>query len=108
MVQMSGGEFNMEYDQESTFWRASCLQHDVVDIFRMASDCAFEPRSVVAANAAMDKSNHTHKLYETLKTGEDFNDAIFRTAYGLRGLGMPLKGLKHNVKSLNAFVLQKF
>ena len=71
----------------------------------MACDCAFEPRSVVAANVAMDKSSHTHKLYEDLNTGEDFNDALFRTAYGVKGLGMPLKGLKNNVKNLNAFVL---
>jgi len=28
-----------------------------------------------------------------LKTGESFNDAVFKAAYGLKGLGLPLKGL---------------
>lgn len=71
----------------------------------MVSDCAFEPRSVVAANVGIDKNSHTHKIYHSLNTGEDFNDYIFKTAYGLRGVGLPLKGLSGNVKNLSAFVL---
>ena len=50
MVQMSGGNFEMDYDQESTYWKANCLAHDVYDIFSMMTDCALEPRSVSAAN----------------------------------------------------------
>lgn len=50
MVQMSGGDFEMNYDQESAFFNAHCLQHDVVDIFNMVADCAFEPRSHTSAN----------------------------------------------------------
>ena len=50
MVQMSGGEFEMDYDQENAYFKANCLSHDVVDIFNMMADCALEPRSVVAAN----------------------------------------------------------
>ena len=50
MVQMAGGNFEMDYDQENAFFRASCLAHDVVDIFNMVADCALEPRSVVAAS----------------------------------------------------------
>jgi len=53
MVQMSGGEFEMDYDQESTYFKAHCLSHDVVDIFNMMADCALEPRSVVAANVSV-------------------------------------------------------
>lgn len=47
---MSGGEFEMDYNQENTYFKAHCLSHDVVDIFNMMADCALEPRSVVAAN----------------------------------------------------------
>lgn len=50
---MSGGDFEMEYDQESTYWKAHCLNHDVVDIFNMMADCALEPRSAVAASVIM-------------------------------------------------------
>jgi len=42
----------MEYNQENSYFRASCLSHDVVDIFNMIADCALEPRSVVAASVA--------------------------------------------------------
>lgn len=108
MVQMSGGEFEMDYDQESTYFKAHCLSHDVVDIFNMMADCALEPRSVVAANAAMDKMHYQHELEAMLKTGHLINDTLFQTAYGNHGLGMPLHGLTHNYKYLHAHVLQKF
>jgi hypothetical protein len=32
-----------------------------------------------------------------LKNGEEFNDTLFKTAFGPRGLGNPLKGLRGNV-----------
>jgi len=108
MVQMSGGNFEMDYDQESTYWKANCLSHDVYDIFSMMSDCALEPRSVPAANIGMAKNHENHELSENLHTGEEFNDKLFSTAFGLRGLGLPIKGLRHNVKNLKANVLQKF
>jgi len=43
----------------------------------MVVDCALEPRSVVAANIGIYKNKNTHKLDKHLKTGEDFNDALF-------------------------------
>jgi mitochondrial-processing peptidase subunit alpha len=39
---------------------------------------------------------------------EEFNTAVFRTAFGLKGLGLPLRGLKGNVGNLSSYVLQKF
>jgi processing peptidase subunit alpha len=108
MVQMSGGEFEMDYDQESTYFKANCLAHDVVDIFNMMADCALEPRSVVAANVAMEKMHYQHELEALLKTGHIINDTLFQTAFGGHGLGMPLHGLTHNYKYLHAHVLQKF
>lgn len=108
IVQMSGGKFEMKYDQENAYFHATSLAQDTVDMFNMVADCALEPRSVVAANVSINKGHETHKLDSRLQTGEAFNDTVFRTAYGLKGLGMPLKGLKGNVDNLTAFVLQKF
>jgi processing peptidase subunit alpha len=105
MVQMSGGEFEMEYDQESAYFKAHCLAHDVVDIFNMTADCALEPRSVVAANLGIEKNSYTHHIEDG---AHSFNESLMRTAYGLRGLGMPINGLKQNNKYLTANVLQKF
>lgn len=98
----------MEYDQESTYFGASCLAHDAVDVFGIIADCALEPRSVMASEVGAHKNAETHKLEAYLKTGEEFNNAIFKTAYGLKGLGLPLKGLPGNVKNLTHYTLQKF
>jgi len=102
---MSGGTFDMEYDQESTYFKANCLSHDVVDVFNMVADCALEPRSFLAAEVGKSKNEDSHKLDKYMKTGESFNEAVFQTAFGLRGLGMPLKGLKGNVTNLSSLTL---
>lgn len=107
-VQMSGGDFDMDYDQETTYWRAHCLAHDVVDVFRIMTDCALEPRSVTAANVALHKNLGTHKLEDQLNTGEAFNEAVFKTAFGQQGLGLPLRGHRNNIANLTAYTLQKF
>lgn len=107
VTQMSGGSFEMDYDRENTYWKASCLAHDVVDVFSMMVDCAFEPRSVVAANVGMYKNTQSHKLEE--QNGNiTFNDNLFKIAYGPRGLGNPLLGSKGNIGNLTADTLQKF
>ena len=84
---MTGGKFEMEYDQETAYFSVNCLGHDVVDILRMMTDCALEPKSVVAANVAQNKNKNTHKLEELIQTGEEFNNFIFSTAFGSSGLG---------------------
>lgn len=71
----------------------------------MVADCALEPRSVVTANVGISKNQDTHKLDNYLKTGEHFSEAIFSTAFGLTGLGLPLKGLKGNVENLTSYTL---
>ena len=50
MIQMSGGETSMEYDEETLFFRSSCFDYDTIDMFRMLSDMAFEPRTILSAN----------------------------------------------------------
>lgn len=108
MVQMSGGWASMKYDQESATFSNSCLAHDAVDMFSMLADVALEPRSVVSANVSMDKMKHKHAMEKILGTGKELNDALFATAYGLKGLGMPLLGLESNIEYLNAQKIQKF
>lgn len=46
---MSGGKFDMDFNQETTLFHGSCLSHDGVDFFNMMADCALEPRSVLAS-----------------------------------------------------------
>jgi processing peptidase subunit beta len=66
---MSGGRFAMDYNQETTYFKAHCLEHDVVDIVKMMADCALEPRSVVAANVGISKNHDSHKLASKLNNG---------------------------------------
>lgn len=108
MVQMTGGNFTMNYDQETTQFNASCLAHDVYDILSMTCDCALEPRSAVAAGVGIRANKDSLALEQSVGTGIDFNDLLFRTAYGLKGLGMPILGLASNVEYLNAHTLQAF
>jgi len=42
---MSGGETSMEYDEESMLYKTSCFDYDAVDMFRMISDMALEPKN---------------------------------------------------------------
>lgn len=57
MIQMSGGETSMEYDEETIFYKTTCFDYDVIDMFRMLSDMAFEPRTILSANVRKTKIN---------------------------------------------------
>ncbi len=50
MTQMSGGDFTMDYDQERAYFKMHCMDHDVLDMFRVLSDCALEDRTPMAIN----------------------------------------------------------
>jgi len=54
------------------------------------------------------KNTYDHYLDDHFNHGQKFNDKLFSTAYGLHGLGLPIHGLRHTVKYLNAHVLQRF
>lgn len=49
-MQMSGGDFSMDFDQEKTYYKAYCMEYDIKAIFQMISDCALEERSPMAIN----------------------------------------------------------
>ena len=105
MIQMSGGDFEMDYDQERTYYRGNCIEYDVSDIFQMMVDCALEPRSVLAANVARSKNQKSHDLHHHLAKFDPFIDnteSLLRTAYGMQGLGMPRLGLEKNVGNIDA------
>lgn len=53
MIQMSGGEAEMEFDEETMWFNTHCFEYDATDMFRMIADCAFEPRSYLAANVIL-------------------------------------------------------
>jgi hypothetical protein len=98
----------MDYNRESAFFRAACLSHDVIDVFSMMADCAFEPKNFVSANVGMYKNGKSHQLDTLLGGNQSFNDAIYSTAFGKTGLGNPLNGNKANISNLTAFVIQEF
>lgn len=111
MIQMSGGAMDMDYDQETTYFRGNCIEYDTVDMFQMLVDIALEPRSVLAANVAKSKNRKSHALAEHLAKFDPFafnEDLLLRTAYGYNSLGMPTLGLEGNVEQIDARVLQKF
>lgn len=108
ITQMSGGEFEMDYNRENAYYRASSLSHDVVDVFSMIADSAFEPKNYVSTSVGIYKNSNSHKLETFLGSNEVFTDSIFRAAYGRKGLGMPIQGLRSNVNYLTAHVIQKF
>lgn len=44
-------------------------------------------------------------IFNIFLGGEAFNEAIFKTAFGLTGLGMPLRGFKSNIGNLSAYTI---
>lgn len=52
VIQMSGGDMQMDYDQERMYFKGHCLEYDVIDMFQVMTDIAFEPRNLMAANVA--------------------------------------------------------
>jgi predicted Zn-dependent peptidase len=111
MIQMSGGDMTMDYDQEKMLFKGHCLEYDVIDMFQMMVDIALEPRSVLAANVAKSKNRKSHDLHKHLHKYDPFSDnseLLLRTAYGYNTLGMPRLGLEHNVESIDARLLQQF
>jgi len=109
LVLNSGGELDMEYDQESTYVKANCLAHHVNDIFDTMAQSILKPISTPAGNIAVDRIKQEYQMMEQMgAVGEDLNDSIMRTAYGLQGLGMPLQGVKDNFMRLSTGTIQRF
>jgi len=111
MIQMSGGETTMEYDEETLFYKSNCFDYDTVDMFRLLSDIAFEPRSMLSANVAKGKNKFSFQLHKHLGGYNPFQDnpqRLMTTAYGYNTLGMPLMGLESNIGNIDSKMLQDF
>jgi len=111
MIQMSGGNFSMDYDQERMYFRGHCIEYDVSDMFQMMVDCALEPRSVLAANVARAKNTKSHELADHLAKFDPFfsnQELLLRTAFGYNTLGMPKLGTAGGVDNIDARSLQQF
>jgi predicted Zn-dependent peptidase len=111
MIQMSGGSFTMDYDQERMYFKGHCIEYDVSDMFQMMVDCALEPRSVLSANVARSKNAKSHELADHLAHFDPFmsnNELLMRTAYGYNTLGMPHLGTQGGVDNIDARSLQQF
>ena len=77
----------------------------------MMVDIALEPRSVMSANVAKDKSKKSHALRAHLQQFDPFaftEEKVLKTAFGYNTLGNPLHGLEGNVGNIDARILQKF
>lgn len=101
----------MDYDQEATYFRGSCIEYDVSDMFQMLVDISLEPRSVLAANVARSKNRKSHDLSNHLQKFDPFaynQELLLTTAYGYNTLGNPIRGLAANVDNIDARVMQKF
>ena len=108
MVQMSGGRYAMDFSREHTIFKATCLSHDVVDIFTMMTDCVFEPRNFVSTNVAINKLPHSHLLAKLTNSHHEMTDKIFQACYGSYGLGNPILGAEKNILNLDAYTMQQF
>lgn len=111
MIQMSGGDMTMDYDQERTYYKGHCIEYDVTDMFQMMVDIALEPKSVFAANVGKSMNQKAHDLHKHLTKFDPFadnQDLLLRTAYGYNTLGMPRLGLESNIGNIDARVLQQF
>lgn len=109
--QMSGGDLSMDYDQERMYFKGNCIQYDTIDMFQVLTDCALEPRSLMAANVARSKNQKSHDLAKHLAKYDPFADnqeLLLRTAYGYHTLGNPRLGLESNIGNLDARILQQF
>lgn len=84
------------------------MSHDVIDVFSMMADCAFEPKNFVSSSVGVHKNEKSHLLDAHLGGNQSFNDAIYATAFGKGGLGNKLYGNKNNVANLTAYVVQNF
>jgi len=50
LIQNSGGELEMEYDQENTYFKAHCLEHHIGDVFGAMVSAALKPIPTATAN----------------------------------------------------------
>jgi predicted Zn-dependent peptidase len=111
MTQMAGSDVDVNYDEETMYYRTYAFDYDVTDMFRMLSDMAFEPRSMMNANVAKEKNRQFFELQHHLSHYNAFGknpEYLLTTAYGYNTLGMPKWGFESNIGNIDAKMLQEF
>ncbi len=111
MIQMSGGDTDMDYDEETMYFKANCFEYDAIDMFRLLADISFEPRTMLSSNVARDKVKAAFKLNKHLSGYHPFQEnpqRLLTTAYGYNTLGMPKKGMETNVGNIDSEMLKNF
>ena len=101
----------MTYDQEKTYLKCNCIEYDAPDMLQVLLDCAFEPRSALAASIGRAKNKKMQQLTNQMAEIDPFSDTtemLMRTAYGEKTLGMPRIGIEGNVDNIDADLVQKF
>ena len=95
----------MGFNREQAWFKASCLSHDVVDIFNMMTDCALEPRNFNSTSVAMAKLPNSYNYQKSANGWSDFSNLVFKAVYGSKGLGNNLYGNPDNYKNLDAYTM---
>lgn len=109
MVQMSGGKFEMTYNQDFMNYHGHCLAHDTYDIVQMLSDCVLDEKTVMDEEAAQWRIDEYWKLRGVnLTDWTKLNELWLNTAYGNRGYGMPLSGFESNFQNIGYYYMNQW
>ena len=63
VIQMSGGDLGMDFDNEKTYIKGHCLEHDVEDMLSIMIDSALEPKTEASVSIARSKTYKNHTFY---------------------------------------------
>jgi len=109
MIQMSGGDFEMNYNQEFMNYYGHCLGHDVYDMTQMMSDCVLDEKTFLDEEAAQWRIDEYWKNRDMRLTNRKRLDEVWlTTAYGYNGYGMPLEGLQSNFQNIGFYYMNQF
>jgi predicted Zn-dependent peptidase len=109
MVQMSGGAFSMNYNQEFLNYSGYFLAHDTYELLQLLSDTVLDEKTIMDEEAAQWRIDHYWKLRDVTITPKARLDELWlSTAYGYTGYGMPLSGFESNFQNLGYYYLNLF
>lgn len=109
MIQMSGGAFEMNYNQEFMNYHGHCLAHDTYDIVQMLSDCVLDEKTVMDEEAAQWRIDEWWKFRSIwINDWARLNELWLSVAYGNKGLGMPLSGFESNFQNIGHYYMNQW
>ena len=109
IIQMSGGDYSMSFDQESMLYTGQCLAHDTYDFLQLTSDVLLDDKTTMDEEAAHWRADEYFHLRDLNRTHEtEVEDRWLTTAYGVNGLGMPLAGFQSKFQNVGYAHLNHF